>query len=388
LPPEGKHVRLLLVNGHGDDATVGGAEQVVALLAKELPARGFEISLLRAFPGDGNVEEQTILHRADWRESEARRVRNHLGDLFARPTGSLTRAIERHRPQVVHTHNLAGMGTGVWEVCRRAGVPVVHTVHDYYLLCPRVTLLRRDGRPCRPSPLFCGSRAKRLARWSGAVDHATGVSQHVLDAHAGMFECAERHVIRNPVTSNGFGKLAPPRSCVRTIGYIGSLTEAKGITVLLEAVPELSELGLDVRVAGDGRLRQAVERAAAVEPNVSYAGPVQDGLKEEFFAGCDLGVVPSVWAEPGGPTLAMVEWLAAGRPVLVSRRGGLAEVIGSYPGSIPIEPTVDDILRAARELTDPPLWADVVAAVRAPTEDGALSAWTDSYAAIYDSLAG
>jgi glycosyltransferase involved in cell wall biosynthesis len=380
-------MRLLLVNGHGDDETVGGAEQVVSLLARELPNRGFDVSLLRAFPGRGSVEEQTILHRTDWRKSEGRRLRNHLGDLLAQPTRPIAEAVGRHRPDVVHTHNLVGIGTGVWEACRRAGVPVVHTLHDYYLLCPRVTLLRRDGRACRPSPALCGLRANRLARWSGAVGHATGVSQHVLDAHARIFESAERHVIRNPLTSNRFGSLPLPRSPLRTLGYIGSLTEAKGITVLLEAGPQLSELGLELQVAGDGRLREAVERAASALPNVSYAGPVQGGPKEAFFAGCDLGVVPSVWAEPGGPTLAMVEWLAAGRPVLVSRRGGLVEVIGSYPGSIGVEPTVAGILGAVRELTDPAPWADAVSRVRAPAGDDAVASWVDAYASIYRSVA-
>src|SRR5262249_34846220 len=177
-------------------------------------------------------------------------LRNHLDDLLALPTRAISEAIRRHRPGIVHTHNLAGIGTGVWEACRRAGVPVVHTVHDYYLLCPRVTLLRRDGRPCHPSPLLCGFRRSRLARWSGAVGHATGVSQHVLEAHGTIFEGAERHVIRNPLTWNGFGELPSPRSPLRTIGYVGSLTEAKGITVLLETAHELSQLGVGLHVAG------------------------------------------------------------------------------------------------------------------------------------------
>ena len=78
-------------------------------------------------------------------------------------------------------------------------VPVVHTIHDYYLLCPRVTLTRRDATPCRPSPLLCGFRSHRLARWAPAVSHVIGCSQYVLDVHAHLFPAAELHVLRNPV---------------------------------------------------------------------------------------------------------------------------------------------------------------------------------------------
>ena len=42
-----------------------------------------------------------------------------------------------HAPDVVHTHNLTGVSTAIWEVCRRLDLPVFHSLHDYYLLCPR-----------------------------------------------------------------------------------------------------------------------------------------------------------------------------------------------------------------------------------------------------------
>ncbi|MGG7377432.1 glycosyltransferase, partial [Escherichia coli] len=71
-----------------------------------------------------------------------------LGDAVSRPTARVREAVAAARPDVVHTNNLPGVTTAIWEVSRQLGIPVVHTIHDYYLLCPRVTLQRRDGRPC------------------------------------------------------------------------------------------------------------------------------------------------------------------------------------------------------------------------------------------------
>ena len=65
-------MRVLLVNSHGNDLSVGGAERAVDLLRQGLAARGHSISLLAAFPGSATDDEQdvTVLHDTDWRESD------------------------------------------------------------------------------------------------------------------------------------------------------------------------------------------------------------------------------------------------------------------------------------------------------------------------------
>src|SRR6476659_2594944 len=189
-------MRILIVNAYGDDPARGGAERAVSTLAVHLAAQGVDVGYLQAFPSRsrGLEVERTVIHETDWRDDPARRITNPLESVTAPAGAALERAVARHRPDLVHTHNLAGIGTGVWEVSRRLGVPVVHTIHDYYLLCPRVTLMHRDASPCRPSPWLCGFRTKRLARWAPAVTQVIGVSQHALDVHAHLFPDADLDV--------------------------------------------------------------------------------------------------------------------------------------------------------------------------------------------------
>lgn len=386
----GRGMRVLMVSSHGDDPSAGGAEKLLAELSAQLVARGSQVDYLQAFPlrHPDDAFDRTVLHRADWRDDRARRLENHIGDLVAHPSDRLERAIALHRPDVVHTHNLPGITTAVWEVCRRLGLPVVHTLHDYYLLCPRVTLTRRDAAPCRPNPLLCGLRTRRLARWARAVSHLIGVSQYVLDLHAPLFPDAERHLVRHPMPALPPGPMRPPRARPETIGYIGTLDRIKGVHVLLDAAPRLEELGLGLRLAGDGRLREEVVGAARRHANVEWVGAVSGERKARFFEDCDLGVVPSVWAEPGGPTFTMIEWLGAGRPVLVSTRGGLGEVAGAYPGSIPIEPTADAIVSTVRGLTDPDRWSRALAAVQRTAPEQRPEAWVEQHHAIYAAALG
>jgi glycosyltransferase involved in cell wall biosynthesis len=386
-----ERLRVLLVNAHGDDPSSGGAERAVLDLGRQLGGFDVDVRYLQAFPQrlPGNDVPRTVLHRTDWRDDSGRRLRNHIDSVLAVPSLHVQRAIADHRPHVVHTHNLPGIGTGVWEVARRLGRPVIHTIWDYYLLCPRVTLMTRDGKPCRPSPWLCGYRSQRLTRWAPAVSHVIGCSQYVNDSHADVFSHAEKHVLRNPVDSPEGASIRGPRHRLEVIGYIGSLERIKGVHLLLGAAAGLRSLGVRLRIAGDGKLREEVDRAASTHPNVESVGPVLGEAKTRFFEECDLGVVPSVWAEPGGPTFTMAEWLGAGRPVLVSNRGGLGEVAGRYPGSLPIEPSVDSLIAKVSRLLEPGLWPKVVDDVR-PIRDAALGleAWTRKHVDLYRAVAG
>jgi glycosyltransferase involved in cell wall biosynthesis len=322
----------------------------------------------------------TVLHDSDWRTSRSRRIRNHTGDFISRPTGRLDELVARAKPDLVHTNNLPGFSTAIWRVAQQQGIPVVHTVHDYYLLCPRVTLLRPDGTPCRPHPLLCGLRTKRLARWAGAVSHVIAVSNHVLDRHAHFFPGATLHTIRLLVAPPERA-LSPPGNRLTTLGYVGSLERTKGIDRLLAAAPGLARLGSELRIAGNGRLREEVEAAAAREPNVMYEGPVSGERKERFFEECDAGIVPSVWEEPGAPSMTVLEWLAARRPVLVSARGGAAEIVDELEGVIPVQPDADEIVRAVEELHEPDRWRDLLPRVRPPAAN--LEDWLSAHERVY-----
>jgi glycosyltransferase involved in cell wall biosynthesis len=380
-------VRVLIVNAYGAAADVGGTEKGLGLLTRHLVEQGVDVSILQAFPGAQLPGiATTVLHGSDGRDSRLRWFENHVGDVLSLPTGAVARAVDAHRADVVHTHNLQGLGTGVWEICRRRGTPVFHTLHDYHLLCPRVTLMRANGEPCRPSPALCGLRAARLARWAGSVSVLGGVSEFLIRAHDGVFPKIPRHVIRNPMQSEPGPASTPPSSPPRAIGYIGNLSREKGVDVLLRAAPALAERDLEVRIAGAGRLEDEVAEAAQIASNVSFHGVVKGDGKQAFLAGCDIGVVPSVWAEPGGPTHTIVEWLGAGRPTLVSPRGGLGEIIDGCPGAIAVEPTVKAFVSAVDALRDPGTWAAAVERVRPVHAEGEVERWVAQNLDIYRSL--
>jgi len=377
-------VRVLLVSAHGADTSYGGAERYVADLARGLRGRGHEAIILSAFPPHQlpNGIDAVALYASDWRTSETRRLRNHLHDAVGLPSPRVARAIDDARPDLVHTNNLPGISTTIWASARRRSLPVVHTLHDYYLLCPRTTLTRRDGTRCQPHPLLCGARTRRLRRFAHAVTDVIAGSEHLHHVHRGFFPGARNSVVRLPIVP--WPGIAPRQpDALRTIGYIGGLTSIKGVRQLVDAAPALSELGVTLRLAGDGPLRPEVE-AAAARGSVVYDGFVDGAAKSAFFAGCDVGVVPSEWDEPSGPPYVVCEWLAAGRPVLASERGGLAEAASTLGGVLLLEPSARGVVTAVRRLRAEQEFRAVVASV--PTADASdFDRWLDEHEQIYAS---
>jgi glycosyltransferase involved in cell wall biosynthesis len=383
-------MRILMVNAHGHDITAGGVEKGIAMLSDELVRRGHDVAFLNAFPG-GRVDpgmDVTVLHAEDWRGNPVRRIRNHVGDIVSRPNSAVGDVIERIRPDVVHTHNLPGISTGVWETSRRRGVPVLHTLHDYQLLCPRTTMMRRDGTtPCDPHPLLCGLRTRRLMRWAGAVTQLAAVSQYLLDLHGHLFPTTRQHVVRNPmVLPTPPRPIRPPAQRLAALGYIGNLDVVKGVHLLLAAAPGLEALQCELHIAGTGRLREEVESAAERWPFVHYHGVVSGDGKDEFFATCDAGIVPSVWAEPGGPTHTLIEWVCSGRPVLVSGRGGLGEVVDLYRPAIRVEPTVEGITSGIAALAEPSTWQELLSSFEPIDSSGELERWVQAHEELYASM--
>ena len=117
---------------------------------------------------------------------------------------------------------------------------------------------------------------------------------------------------------------------------VAALEKRKGHGVLFEAVAMLPELRLRVFCAGSGSQAAALARRRdelGLGAQVSFLGQVHD--VRALLAAADAVAVPSLQEGLG---VAAIEALAAGRPVIASRVGGLPEVIGEGVAGILVEP--------------------------------------------------
>ena len=371
-------VRVLMVSAHGADPTYGGAERYVRELASGLGARGHEVAVLSAFPQRGEPDVEThVLHRTDWRDDQVRRLRNHVGDLVSAPWPRARGVLDDLRPDLVHTNNLPGIGTGIWEVSRRAATPVVHTIHDHYLLCPRTTLVRRDGSPCRPHPLLCGTRTRRLSRWHRGVGAVVGPSEYILRAHRDLFATTPGHIVHHPLRSTGVSRAKPVDTLPRRLGYMGALTPVKGVRLLLAAAPSLVAQGFTLRIAGDGPLAHEVQSAE----HIDYVGRLREETLADFVGSCDAGLVSSQCPEGSARPYVVCDWLSAGRPVLATRRGALIEAARGG-GVLTFADSPTGLVEALLGLRAGGEWRRLCATVPVVEEDADVRRWLDQHEAV------
>jgi len=139
------------------------------------------------------------------------------------------------------------------------------------------------------------------------------------------------------------------------VGIVARLEEQKGHIYLFKALrqlrPDFSQI--KVLVVGDGTLRSALESRAmemGLSEQVLFAGTRKD--IPEILAALDLFILPSLWE---GFSLALLEAMAMGTPVIATAVGGASEVIRSGHDGLLIPPGEESsLVTAVREaILDP-----------------------------------
>jgi glycosyltransferase involved in cell wall biosynthesis len=156
------------------------------------------------------------------------------------------------------------------------------------------------------------------------------------------------------------------------VGMIARLDAVKGHAVLFDAAGILVRQvkGLLVLCAGSGQLLDRLRwqiKPMGLDGTVRLLGRVED--KWPFLSGCRLGVVASVGSE--AVSRAALEWMAAGRPLVATRVGGLADLVEDGVTGLLVPPNDPVALAAAiQKLLDaPPLAEEMGRAARERWED-------------------
>jgi phosphatidylinositol alpha-1,6-mannosyltransferase len=133
---------------------------------------------------------------------------------------------------------------------------------------------------------------------------------------------------------------------------VGRLVERKGHAAVIRALPQvMAQLGpVSYVIAGSGpeesRLRAEVERLHLQE-QVHFAGAVADDQLPGFYHLCDLFVMPTreLRGDPvEGFGIVYLEANAAGKPVLATRCGGVADAVEDQVSGVLLEPGDEDAL--------------------------------------------
>ena len=203
---------------------------------------------------------------------------------------------------------------------------MVHTAHDYHLLCPRAFLLTRDWQICSRPGVFCRTYRAWHMGTTEDVDLFVSPSQFLLDRHQETrLPATGTAVIRNGIPLPAVMPRARSAQRLRLL-LLCRLTVEKGVRVVLDAMARLPrELDVELVVAGRGPLELVVQQAAAANPRITFHGFVSGDAKHALLSDADYLLIPSLWYE--NAPVAVIEAAAYGLGVIGSRIGGIPELI-------------------------------------------------------------
>jgi glycosyltransferase involved in cell wall biosynthesis len=336
-------MHIVVVNNIYPPIMAGGAELIVAWLSEGLVARGHRVTVvstcgpeMQPYPletRNGVTVIRFFPRNVYWnfaREGQKphRRALWHLRDAWNRDAGARFAAILRQAPpDIVHTHLIDGLSATVWRRARQAGIPVIHTAHDYHLLCPRAFLLTRDWRICRNPSLGCRVYRAWHLRTARDVDLFVSPSEFLLEHHrrAGL-RARRTAVVRNGIPLPVRAPRGDSPAARKRFLLLTRLTVEKGVRTVLQALARLpAELDFELLIAGRGPLEAEMQQAAANDPRVRFLGYVTGDAKHALLASADYLIIPSLWYE--NAPVAVIEASAYGLGVIASRIGGLPELV-------------------------------------------------------------
>ena len=290
-------------------------------------------------------------------------------------------------------------------VAQDMGIATVLSLTDFWFLCPRIQMLRSDGtRSSLPiDPVRCARclgeqqrryllPAKLLPAWAVQAFWKTQKPQiqHIEQRATFLRETLNRvqaiispsQFLRQMFVDAGvqperivysrqgrdFAHLSPADvqktptdPFTLRLGYLGKVTQLKGVHVAVEAMKHLEGLPVTLQIYGNisqdldyvARLREAISH----DPRITIEGPYKPKDLSRVMKSLDATIVPSVWYE-NSPNV-ILEAQAHRTPVLASNLGGMAELVRHEQNGLCF--TVEDgadLARQIQRLLDEPALLD------------------------------
>jgi len=326
-------MRILLVHNYYQHP--GGEDSVFSSEKAILDRAGHNVSVYERHNDEishySTAQKLALFQNTLWNEKSARDIQTIL---------------KQESPQIVHfTNTFPLVSPAAYYTCQRSGVPVIQTIHNYRLACPTATFFR-DGQ-------ICEACLGKTPPWPGVV-HAcyrnsrvqSAVVAAMLTFHRWRKTWQEQVDLYIAITDFSRQKLAqiglPPEKIVvkpnflhfdpgQRTGqgnyalFVGRLSAEKGLHTLLKAWRDLPDIPL--KIVGDGPLMAELSTFVQEEEldQVELLGLKSREDVLAMLKGSRFLVFPSECYE--GCPVTLLEAFACGVPVVISKLGGMIEIV-------------------------------------------------------------
>jgi len=324
-----------------EDLKIGGAERVIADIAEGLDRKRFDASVWCVTRG-GETADELLEKGIEVHILGISSYRNPL-NVFR-----LTRLLRKSKPEIVHTHGYFASVIGRL-AAKNAHIPVIAAhVHSTYWEYKKRHLLIEKKLSRFTHKIICCSQA---------VENFVKNFEKIKDD--------KTIVIYNGVDEERFSPLKATTSIraelgideeFSVVGTVSSLAPHKGHEYLIQAASLVLDAFPSAKflIVGEGPLRKKLEDQAKklnIHPAVIFTGARKD--IPEMLSLIDVFVLPSFSRE--GLGIAIIEAMAAEKPVVATDIGGIPEAVqGGETGLLVPPGNPDALARAIIELLQNP----------------------------------
>lgn len=283
---------------------------------------------------------------------------------------------------IFHVHTFMGLHIEALQACRKLGVKIVYTTHDYFGLCAKVNFLNCENRVCDSiipdkcvvcnnnsvslnKIIFLQSRLYRFIKDSGIINKLYFIKKinnrkknqslyekkidkvNFIDLmlyYKKMFNMIDKFLFNSNVTKAIYNKyldvpgkvisithnnildnrvLKKYDDKVLKVTYLGPQEQYKGFFLLTNVMKKFKSMkkeDIQLSVYGDNKYRNNQFNA-----NINFYGRYNYNTLEKIFSNTDVLVVPSIWYETFG--FIVIEALSYGIPVIASKKVGAKDIL-------------------------------------------------------------
>ncbi len=327
---------------HNRYQIVGGEEGVVQAEKQLLESQGHQVRLLEV-TNDDLVGAKAKLGAA-------------IGAIYSQASKRLVlEELKSFQPDLVHVHNFFPLlSPSVYDACQDAGIPVVQTLHNYRLICPKAMLFR-DGKVCEAcvgkavaiegiqSGCYRGSKAQTAVVAAMLSYHQwRGTWAQRVTTYIALTEFQKQKLIEGGLPADkiqvkcNFVEMPEMAPVDRQdfVLFVGRLAEEKGVADLIAAYRHAHSLDdsnptlPSLKIVGDGPLKAeliAEVEQAGLSDRITFLGRQEKSQVLNLMQLAQVLVFPSIWYE--GFPLTLAEAFACGLPAIVPNLGSMAEIV-------------------------------------------------------------
>ena len=335
-------MRILLINIF--HYRKGGSETVYFNTAELLRSHGNEVRFF-SFADDLMDKDEN-----DGVFCEAPRGAGRVTSYFynRKAADALDKMLSEWTPDIAHVHLIWGrMSPSIIDVLHRHNVPVVHTAHDYRMVCPAYVFRNGKGEICEKcsSGKYLGCALHRCSKNKLAQSIMMTAEMYYRHGKHNPADCLDGIIFVSKFSEmkhleHDAGFRDTPRKVIYNftaparkpssleekndhILFVGRISREKGPETLLEAASAHPDWHIDI--VGSGPDEQMLRQKYASSANIVFHGYQKGDRLKDMISQARFVCVPSVCYENN--PMSIIESYSLGTPVMAARIGGIPEIV-------------------------------------------------------------